>query len=578
MEFPNNRNIVSPNTPPPPRKRSRNSRSRTRRITRLLAALLAGAFLFASCDPPTGSNNGGGTGTGAKPSDECSTVLGVTCPEFEEAYVKSAVPRRNDFFGRSIALSGNTLAVGVSSEDGRDNTKRNSGAVYIFIRTGTDWRQQAYIKASNADASDHFGFSVALSGDTLVVGAPFESSNSTGVNPSTTSAGGANPQGDNNASDSGAVYVFTRSGSTWNQRAYIKASNTGAEDDFGSWVALSGNTLAVGARHEDSYSTGVNPSTTITGGADPQGDNSFRGTDSGAVYVFTRSGTDNTTWAQQAYIKASNTDREDSFGRPIALSGDTLAVGATDEDNGTGTYGKQSDNTLINSGAVYIFTRSAAGTWSQQQYLKASNPGRDDRFGGSLALSDGTLAVGAAGEDSGSKGVDGDQGDNITTGKDSGKDSGAVYIFTRSGTTWNHRAYIKASNAGGGINDSGRFLGDQFGYSLALSGDTLVVGAPFEWSNAKNVNGDQKDNSMLGSGAVYLFTRSGGSWSQKAYIKASNPDGGDGFGASAALAGNTLAVGATGESSNATGVNGNQADNSISSGGTGAVYVRRIAP
>ena len=578
MEFPNNRNIVSPNTPPlPPRKRSRNSRSRTRRITRLLAALLAGAFLFASCDPPTGSNNGGGTGTEVKPSDECSTVLGVTCPEFEEAYVKSAVPRRNDFFGRSIALSGNTLAVGVSSEDGRDNTKRNSGAVYIFIRTGTDWRQQAYIKASNADASDHFGFSVALSGDTLVVGAPFESSNSTGVNPSTTITGGADPQGDNNASDSGAVYVFTRSGSTWNQRAYIKASNTGAEDDFGSWVALSGNTLAVGARHEDSYSAGVNPSTTITGGANPQGDNSFRGTDSGAVYVFTRSGTDNTTWAQQAYIKASNTDREDSFGRPIALSGDTLAVGATDEDNGTGTYGKQSDNTLINSGAVYIFTRSA-GTWSQEQYLKASNPGRDDRFGGSLALSDGTLAVGAAGEDSGSKGVDGDQGDNITTGKDSGKDSGAVYIFTRSGTTWNHRAYIKASNAGGGIDNSGRFLGDQFGYSLALSGDTLVVGAPFEWSNAKNVNGDQKDNSMLGSGAVYLFTRSGGSWSQKAYIKASNPDGGDGFGASAALAGNTLAVGATGESSNATGVNGNQADNSISSGGTGAVYVRRIAP
>lgn len=572
MESPNNRNIVSLNTPTP-RKRSRNSRSRTRGITRLLAALIAGAFLFASCDPPTGSKNGGGTG--AKPSDECSTVLGVTCPEFEEAYIKSSAPKAFDGFGGSIALSGDTLAVGVIREDSLDGGKNDVGAVYIFTRTGTGWSQQARIHASNADTSDWFGNAVALSGDTLVVGASNEGSNAAGVNPSTTSTGGADPQADNTASNSGAVYVFTRSGSTWNQRAYIKASNTGANDQFGSSVALSGNTLAVGARNEDSHSTGVNPSTTSTGGSDPQADNSFSGTDSGAVYVFTRSGTDNTTWTQQAYIKASNTDREDYFGVRIALSGDTLAVGATGEDNATGAYGNQNDNNLSRSGAVYVFTRGA-GTWSQEQYLKAANPGEDDRFGGSLALSGDTLAVGARYEDSGSKGVDGDQGDNITTGKDSGKDSGAVYIFTRSGTTWNWRAYIKASNAGGGIDDRG-FFGDQFGYSLALSGDTLVVGAPFEWSNAKNVNGDQNDNSMLGTGAVYLFTRSGGSWSQKAYIKASNPDGADGFGASAALAGNTLAVGATGESSNATGVNGNQADNSIS-GGTGAVYVRRIAP
>ena len=572
MESPNNRNIVSLNTPTP-RKRSRNSRSRTRRITRLLAALLAGVFLFASCDPPTGSKNGG-TGTGAKPSDECSTVLGVTCPEFEEAYIKSSAPKAFDGFGGSIALSGDTLAVGVIREDSLDGGKNDVGAVYIFTRTGTGWSQQARIHASNADTYDWFGNAVALSGDTLVVGASNEGSNSTGVNPSTTSTGGSDPQADNSASNSGAVYVFTRSGSTWNQRAYIKASNTGANDQFGSSVALSGNTLAVGARNEDSHSTGVNPSTTSTGGSDPQADNSA--SNSGAVYVFTRSGTDNTTWTQQAYIKASNTDREDYFGVPIALSGDTLAVGATGEDNGTGTYGNQSDNNLSRSGAVYVFTRSA-GTWSQEQYLKASNPGEQDRFGGSLALSGDTLAVGARYEDSGSKGVDGDQGDNITTGKDSGEDSGAVYIFTRSGTTWNHRAYIKASNAGGGTNDIGRFFGDHFGYSLALSGDTLVVGAPYEGSNTKNVNGNQKDNSMFGSGAVYIFTRSGGSWSQKAYIKASNPDKGDGFGASAALAGNTLAVGATGESSNAMGVNGNQADNSVS-GGTGAVYVRRIAP
>ena len=215
MESPNNRNIVSLNTPTP-RKRSRNSRSRTRRITRLLAALLAGAFLFASCDPPTGSKNGGGTG--AKPSDECSTVLGVTCPEFEEAYIKSSAPKAFDGFGGSIALSGDTLAVGVIREDSLDGGKNDVGAVYIFTRTGTGWSQQARIHASNADTSDWFGNAVALSGDTLVVGASNEGSNAAGVNPSTTSTGGADPQADNTASNSGAVYVFTRSGSTWNQR------------------------------------------------------------------------------------------------------------------------------------------------------------------------------------------------------------------------------------------------------------------------------------------------------------------------------------------------------------------------
>ena len=486
--------------------------------------------------------------------------------------MKSSAPRSFDSFGVSIALSGDTLAVGVIREDGLDNTLRNSGAVYIFTRSGSRWSQQAYIKASNADRSDQFGSSVALSGDTLVVGVPHEDSGAAGVY-AEGADGAAAAQADNGARSGGAVYVFTRTGGAWAQKAYIKASNTGSQDKFGSSVALSesGGTLAVAAPEEDSNAAGVNAQ--LTGGTGTQADNSVG--NSGAVYIFTRTGTDNTTWTQQAYIKASNTGLDDYFGSSIALSGDTLAVGATGEDNGTGTYGNQSDNTLFRSGAVYVFTRSA-GTWSQEQYLKASNPGEQDRFGGSLALSGDTLAVGAQYEDSGSKGVDGYQGDNITAGKDSGKDSGAVYIFTRSGTTWNWRAYIKASNSGGSINDRGRFFGDQFGYSLALSGDTLVVGAPYEWSNAKNVNGDQNDDSMLGTGAVYIFTRSGGSWSQKAYIKASNSDGADGFGASAALAGNTLAVGATGESSNATGVNSNQADNSIRE--AGAVYVRRIAP
>ena len=126
-------------------------------------------------------------------------------------------------------------------------------------------------------------------------------------------------------------------------------------------------------------------------------------------------------------------------------------------------------------------------------------------------------------------------------------------MFTRTAGVWSQQAYLKASNTG---------AGDGFGYSVALAGDTLAVGAPFEGSNATGVNGNQADNSAP-SGAVYVFTRTGGVWTQQAYLKASNTDASDEFGIAVALVGETLAVGAWDEDSNATGVNGNQADNSM---------------
>ena len=139
-------------------------------------------------------------------------------------------------------------ATGVNG-DQADNSKQNAGAVYVFTRTGGVWTQQAYLKASNTDAWDGFGTSVALEGDTLVVGAPFESSNATGVNGN---------EADNSAPHSGAAYVFTRTGGVWTQQAYLKASNTDAEDNFGIAVTLAGETLAVGALQESSNATGVN--------------------------------------------------------------------------------------------------------------------------------------------------------------------------------------------------------------------------------------------------------------------------------------------------------------------------------
>src|SRR5512145_1841660 len=244
-------------------------------------------------------------------------------------------------------------------------------------------KQIAYIKASNPGMFDHFGEggaldghignAVAVSGDgnTIAVGAQHESSSARGVNGN---------QNNDDAYNSGSVYVFTRNGEPWTQQAYVKASNAGNGDHFGNAVALSadGNTFAVGAFWESSAATGVN------GNAD---DNSIP--QAGAVYVFTRRGG---TWAQQAYIKASNTGNAgtadtfgdgDQFGVSLSLSddGNTMAVGALTEDGASpGINGNQGDNSANSAGAVYVFARTA-DTWSQQAYVKPANPGGGDMFG-----------------------------------------------------------------------------------------------------------------------------------------------------------------------------------------------------
>ncbi|MEW8100635.1 MAG: hypothetical protein AB2785_02585 [Candidatus Thiodiazotropha endolucinida] len=471
-------------------------------------------------------------------------------------YIKASNTGTFDLFGSSVSLAadGNTLAVGAHGEgsnatgiDGTpaDNSAGESGAVYVFARSGGAWVQQAYLKASNTGEDDNFGISVSLSGDgnTLAVGARREGSEATGIDGNQT---------DDSASESGAVYVFTRSDSTWAQQAYLKASNTEESDWFGHSVSLSadGNTLAVGARHEDSNAIGVD------------GDQANNlAVSSGAVYVFTSS---DGTWAQQAYLKASNTGAADTFGTSVSLAadGNTLAVCAHGEaSNATGINGNQADNSAIFSGAVYVFT-SSGGTWAQQAYLKASDSRNSDRFGSSVSLAaDGnTLAVGAPEEDSNATGIDGNQADI------SAISSGAVYVFTRSDGTWAQQAYLKASNTG---------AADTFGtsVSLAADGNTLAVGASGEDSNATGINGNQTDNSDRASGAVYVFARSNGTWAQQAYLKASNTGEIDNFGSSVSLVadGNTLAVGASGEDSNATGINGNQADNSVIF--SGAVYL-----
>ena len=465
-------------------------------------------------------------------------------PTVQQAYLKASNTGIDDAFGLSVAISGDTVVVGAPLEDSNatgvggnqgNNSATDSGAAYIFVRTGTTWSQQAYLKASNTDPNDNFGVHVAISGDTVVVGAPFEASNATGVNGN---------QGDNSAPNSGAAYVFVRTGSTWSQQAYLKASNTDAGDQFGFRAAISGDTLVVGAYLECSGATGVNGN---------QSDNGALG--AGAAYVFVRSGT---TWSQQAYLKASNTDAQDDFGSSVAISGDTIVVGADQESsNATGVNGNQSDNSATNAGAAYVFARSGT-TWSQQAYLKASNTNASDLFGCSLAVSGDTVLVGADLESSSATGVNGNQSDNSALG------AGAAYVFVRGGTTWSQQAYLKASNTN---------AQDLFGISVGLSGETAVVGAIFEDSNATGVNGNQSNNSASDSGAAYVFLRTGTTWTQEAYLKASNTDSNDFFGSSVAISDETVVVGAYGEASNATGVNGNQSDNSASISGAAYVFL-----
>jgi FG-GAP repeat len=461
------------------------------------------------------------------------------------AYVKASNTTHDFQFGYSIALSGdgNTMAVGAINEsssskgiNGNQTTQtvKDAGAVYVYVRRNGAWTQQAYVKASNPKEETLFGNAVALSndGNTLAIGAYLENGSATGINGN---------QMDTSADSAGAAYVFTRAGTTWSQQAYVKASNAGEGDQFGFSVALSGdgNMLAVGAIEEASKATGVNGD---------QKDDSAPG--NGAVYVFSRAGT---MWSQQAYVKAD--DQGGLFGYGVALSGDgsTLAVG--DENSRTGSVyafgrtgttwtkqgvmvglnaeggdnlgwcvaisadgntiaaGAQDEDSLLTGvpppdqgahdavrdtsvGAAYLFTRDAAGKWSQQAWLKAINARKNDQYGTSIAISsDGnTVAVGSifGPGPGGSKGVNADPNDDSLSG------SGSVYVYTRSGGTWTPGAYVKATNA--------RTSG-QFGQSVGLSADgkTLAVGSMRETSAAKTINGNQADTSAPEAGAAYIY-------------------------------------------------------------------------
>lgn len=482
-------------------------------------------------------------------------------PVAQTAYIKASNVHANAVFGSVVDIDGDTAVVGSYADYSNSTTIVNgttastntsapyTGAAFVYLRTASNWAQQAYIKAGNAGASDNFGKSVSISGDTIAIGATAESSDQTTITNGTGSAT------NDLKSSSGAVYVYKRTGTSWTQEAYIKASNADFIDKFGTVVSIYRDTLAVGTFFESSNQT------TITTTASSNNSNSL----SGAVYIFKRTGT---SWALEAYIKPSNNRTNLYFGYSIDIYDETLVVGAigdasnqTSITNGTTA---SSDTSAVISGAVFVYTRSGT-TWTQEAYIKASNNRAGNAFGVSVAIDFNTLAVGSQLEDSNSTTII----NGTTASSDtSTADSGAVYVYKRSGTIWAQEAYIKPSN---------NFLGSYFGYSVGLWKNKLVVGAQYERSSQTTINNDGTSSTTDGGGefgAAFLFERTGTNWSQKSYIKSSNLEVSDGFGTSVAISNDTILVGAPNEDANVNTItNGSSAsaDNTIS--GSGAVFV-----
>ncbi len=477
------------------------------------------------------------------------TILRGSIDEVDQvAYLKASNANEYDFFAFAVdALSGELIvgapfesssSTGVDGEQ-NDNSANATGAAYFFELSGSNWIQATYLKASNSDPYDAFGYGSALSESVLAVGAPGEANAASGID---------TDQTDKSGYGVGAVYAFERDGSSsWTQTGYLKASNASNFDRFGAVLAVKDSVLVVGVPLEDSAAIGVDSL--------ESGNTSI---DAGAVYVFRRM--DGSDWEQSAYVKAVNTDARDEFGGAVALSDTDIAIGARYEDSSAnGVDGEQNDDSALDSGAVYIFPHSSGVVADQVTYVKASNPDTGDNFGSALALDATLLAVGAPAEDSSASGINGNQADSMAA------NSGAVYIFEKDvNGVWSQVSYIKSSTP---ANPEG------FGAAVALRGNLLVVGAPGESSGSVGINGDELDETAPGSGAVYVFERDrSGEFSQIAYIKAANTDRSDRFGETVAIAGDSIVVGAPEEESRSTGVNhGDDLDNSLAA--AGAVYI-----
>ena len=445
----------------------------------------------------------------------------------QQAKLTAADPNSNDYFGYSVALSGDgNLALSGTYQDDQPGAA-NAGSAYVFVRSGSTWSQQTRLTASDGAADDYFGFAVSLNSD------------------GTTALVGAQRDSTTVAIITGSAYVFVRNGTNWSQQTQLMAADGALYDYFGSTVSLNsdGNTALIGAPYDDTTA----------------------GTDAGSAYVFVRDGT---SWSQQIKLRDATGAASDRFGNAVALSSDGLMalVGASWDDTTAGT----------NAGSVSVFLRSGAN-WNRQAQLTAGDGSAGDALGRSVSLSsDGSTAlVGAclddtaAGTDAGSAFVfvrngscwspqakltasDGaatdEFGISVSLSRDGNTalvgaffedtpaaNAGSAYVFVRSGSSWSQQAKLTAADGA---------VGDYFGCSVSLSGDgnTALVGA---------YNDDTPAGANAGS--AYVFVRSGSSWSQLPKLVASDGAANDGFGSSVSLSGDgaTALVGAGGDDTSA---------------------------
>jgi hypothetical protein len=415
-------------------------------------------------------DDGAGTGRGAAyvlarnqgGADNWGQVSKLTASDTED----------HDHFGGSVAISGDTAIVGAAYEDGAGT---NQGTAYLFVAGEGQWPEVAKPQASDAADEDRYGLSVSISGDLAVVGADWED----GI-------GGSNR---------GAAYILERNqggANNWGQVTKLAASDAADDDYFGRSVAISGDTVVVGAWGKDDVAVYL---------------------DHGAAYIFTRNQDGADSWGQVKRLTAEYSADDDIwFGFSVAISGDTVVVGA---------WGEKDSNDVAR-GAAYIFERNHGGTdaWGRVAKLTGDYSLEEDHFGYSVAISNDTVVVGAWGEDGG-------------TGSE--EDRGAAYVFERNKGGAENWGLVKKLGAFDAADN------DRFGTSVAISGDTIVIGADLE------DGADPASN----CGAAYLFERnhdlgtpSANNWGQVAKLTALDAEAGDSFGASVAISGDIVVVGA----------------------------------
>lgn len=364
----------------------------------------------------------------------------------------------SDLFGRALSVNGDTAVVGAAHND---DAGSNSGSAYVFTRdAGGAWSEQTKLTASDATEYDYFGYAVSVDGDTTVIGAR---------------------HADNNF---GSAYVFTRdAGGAWSEQAKLNPSDGVMFDWFGWSVSIDFDTIVVGAKNHSDIADHA-----------------------GAAYVFTRDV--GGTWTEQAELNASDAAAGDSFGSSVSVSGDTAIIGADYDDNGGS-----------DTGSAYVFTRNSGGTWSEQAKLTASDAAEQDWFGCSVSVSGDTAIVGAYGNDDSGRNTGSayvftrntggawseqekltgsgtavtwfgfsvsNDGDTAVIGVRYDEDGGSAYVFTRNtGGTWSEQAILTASDAA---------VGDEFGFSVSVDGDTALVGAHYDEDAGNN------------SGSAYIFS------------------------------------------------------------------------